>query len=215
MTKIILLRHCETDDSNEKRFYGIKDVPLNDSGRKHAEMLSVQLKNIKFSGFYSSDLIRAYETARIISEKHSLGQHHENCPEPFLKINRKINRIKELNEINFGEFEGLTFDEIKTKYPEKAAEYLREPLNFRFPGGETLQEFNERVLRGLDSILKDNPSGTVLVVAHSGTNRIILGKALNLPLKEHFRLTQDLGCINVIDFFENFSVVSLMNSKQI
>lgn len=211
MAKIILLRHCETDCSSEKRYMGAKDAPLNDSGRKHAEMLSVQFRDIKFSGFYSSDLMRACETTRIISEKHSPERYHEHYPEHSPEVGRK----KELNEINFGDFEGLTFDEIKIKHPEKANEYLRDPLNFRFPGGETLQELSERVLNALGFILKKHDCGTILVVAHGGTNKVILGKALNLPLREHFRLMQDLGCINVIDFFEDFSVVSLMNSKQI
>lgn len=201
MIRLVLIRHCETDENNEKRYVGSKDMPLNRAGRKHAELLSFQLKDMHFDCIYSSGLIRAYETAKIIASFHSAGAGVEN--------------LSDLNEMNFGDFEGLTFEEIKINYPEKADEYLRDPLNFCFPGGETLQELNERVLRALDFILKKNASGTILVVAHGGTNRIILGKALNLPLKEHFRIKQDSGCINVIDFFEDFAVVSLMNSKQI
>jgi len=202
MIRLFLVRHCETDESNEKRYVGSKDACLNSAGRKHAELLSVQLKNVRFDMIYASGLVRAYETAKAISSFHSA----------------RIEVLSDLNEMNFGDFDGLTFDEIKIKHPEKANEYLCDPLNFCFPGGETFQEFSKRVLKALDFILKENiskTSKTILVVAHGGVNKIILCRALNLSLKEHFRIKQDLGCINVIDFFDDFAVVSLMNSKQV
>ncbi len=194
MVKIILIRHCETDWNSGNRYLGWEDVPLNNAGRNRAKLLAGQLKGENIEKIYSSNLSRAYETAGIISKFHSL----------------EVVRIPELNEINFGDWEGLTFNEIEAKYKEKAKEYMSDPLNFRFPNGETLREFNKRVLSALDPILKKN-SGRILIVAHGGTNRVIIGRALNLLLKEHWRIKQDVGCVNVIDFFEDTAIVSLMN----
>ena len=197
MVRIMLLRHCETELNNEKRCLGKTDISLNNNGRRRAKSLGMQLKDINIGKIYSSELKRAYETANKVAEAHAL----------------EVEKLPGLNEINFGKWERLTFDEIKSRDKEKADEYLNNPLNFRFPDGETLQELDARVLCALNLILKkhSNANKTVLIVAHGGTNRIILGKALNLPLKEHWRIKQDLGCINIIDFFEDFAVVSLMN----
>ena len=193
-----MVRHCETELSNEKRYSGSVDVPLNDAGRKHAESLAEHLEKADIKKIYCSGLKRAYETADIISRPHRL----------------EVDVVQGLNEADFGGWEGLTFDEVLLKDKEKAQEYLRNPSGFRFPGGEGLLQLNERVLRAMDLILKKhlNPSNeTVLVVSHGGSNRVILGKALNLSLEDQFRLRQDNGCINVVDFFEETTVVSLIN----
>ncbi len=193
-----MIRHCETDWNSENRYIGNEDIPLNDNGRNHAKLLSEQFKSKNIKKIYSSNLKRVYETAEIISKFHSL----------------KVEKIPELNEINFGDWVGLTFSEIEIGYKEEANGYLSDPLNFCFPNGETLREFNKRVLDALDLILKKHSNGTILIVAHGGTNRIILGKALNLPLNEHWGIKQDLGCINVIDFLNDVFSVSLINGKK-
>ncbi len=195
MVKIILIRHCETEYNTENKYLGRTNVPLNNAGKNYAKLLAWQFKDENIRRIYSSNLGRTYETADIISAFHSLG----------------VERVPGLNEIDFGDWEGLTFDEIERRYKKEAKEYLTDPLNFRFPNGETLQEFNKRILNAFNLILKRHLNEIILIVSHGGTNRIILGKALNLELEDHWRIKQDIGCINVIDFLEDTANVSLMN----
>lgn len=197
MMRLILLRHCETDPNDENKYLGSTDTALNRTGRLRAELIAEKFKNININKIYSSNLKRSYETANAIAKEQAL----------------KVEKLPGLNEINFGNWEGLTFDEITAVQKENAEEYVSRPSEFRFPGGETQKELNERVLNAFDKILKKHldTNGTILMVSHAGPNRAILGKALNLPLKDQFRLKQDVGCVNVIDFFDDAAVVTLMN----
>jgi len=217
MLRIILIRHCETDFAIEKRYQGNKDVPLSPLGERNAKLLADKIKtlstnsNYKISKIYSSCLSRSYKTASIISDKISAE----------LPFNPEIEKICELNERNFGDWEGLTYNEIENKYGKsKMNKYLNEPLNFSIPNAEIFKDFKDRVLKGLNFILnankekvKDAREYTIIVVAHGGTNRVILCDALNLPLENFFILKQDFGCVNIIEKFENFTVVALINGN--
>ena len=192
------MRHCETA-IGKNRYSGSLDVSLNNMGKEHAGLIAGQFKNknINLNKIYSGSLKRAYETANVIAGKYLL----------------EVEKLPGLNEINFGGWEGKTFDEILSADKEKAEEYVIGPSDFRFPSGETQKELNVRVLKALNMILEKHLDSdeTILVVGHGGTNRVILGKALNLALDDHFKIKQDAGCINIIDFFEDNAVVSLMN----
>ncbi len=212
MLRIILIRHCETNWAIEKRYQGNKDIPLNSIGRKNAQLLGNKIKNFvvrnnyKISKIYSSCLSRSYATAGIISGHTGF---------------ESIEKICELNERNFGDWEGLTYNEISSKYGKsKTDEYLNKPLNFSIPNAETFKDFKDRVLKGLNFIInankkeiKDSKEHTIIVVAHGGTNRIIICEALNLSPENFFRLKQNLGCMNIIENYENLSVVALMNEN--
>lgn len=202
MVEITLVRHCETDWNKEKRYLGKTDIPLNKNGIKNAEILGKFLKNKNFTEIYSSELSRAYQTAKIISNFYGLN----------------VKKIKEFNEIDFGEFEGLTFNEIKEKFGDEVVnKYLKDTLNFKFPNGESFRKFYFRTMKGLNFILnKHNDNSNILIVSHSGVNKIIIGNALKISFKKSFwRIKQDIGCINIINFFvpENFAVVELINGK--
>lgn len=198
MIRLILIRHCETE-LGKNRYTGSTDVSLSAQGVKHGKLIAEYLKDkkINLSKIYSGSLKRACETAGVIAREYSMD----------------VEKLPGLNEINFGGWEGLTFDEVLSSDRKNAEDYLASPPDFRFPGGETQRELNERVLNALDAILEKNLdlNETILIAAHGGTNRVILGKALNLSLKDQFRIKQDAGCINVIDFFSDNAVVSLMN----
>ncbi len=209
MLRLILVRHCETESAIEKRYQGNKDVPLNSIGRKNAVLLGNKIKtlNYKISKIYSSCLSRSYETAEIIKTR--------------IKFKGDVEKICELNERNFGDWEGLTYDEIENKYGKnRIDEYLKDPLNFSIPNAETFKDFKDRVLKGLNFILntnkeeiKDIKEHTIIIVAHGGTNRIIICDALNLSFENFFLIKQDFGGINIIENYENLSVVALMNEN--
>lgn len=196
MLKLILIRHCETDWNREGKFFGKKDIPLNALGIEQSRLLAKQLKEENITAIYSSALSRAAKTAKLIAGFHSL----------------EVKQLAGFNEIDFGEWEGLTFNEIESAFKTQSATYLKNPASFRFPKGETLQELNTRVLKALDTVLSSHSDETVLIVAHSGTNRAIIGKALGLGFENHLRLKQDIGCLNVIEFFEDTATILLLNS---
>ena len=83
--------------------------------------------------------------------------------------------------------------------------------NFRIPGGESLLDVRERVLPRLQKVVAAHPGQPLALVAHAGVNRVILCDALSLPLENLFRLDQNYGCLNIIDYFPDFTVVRLMN----
>ncbi len=197
------MRHCTTDWAIEKRFQGNTDTSLNEKGQLHASEIGKNFKNFyKISEIYSSGLLRSYETAKIISEY----------------LNLPVQKIYELNERNFGDWEGLTYNEIEKKY--NVEEYIKDPINFSIPNAESFDEFKKRVLKGINFILErhkdkiyNNTSETILVVGHGGTNRIILCYALNIDYKNFFSINQDFGCINIIEDYGGKFFVELINGK--
>src|SRR6185369_6866034 len=102
MTTILLARHGETDWNVERRVQGHSDTPLNDRGRQQACALAEELAGESIDAVYSSDLLRAHETARIVAEQRGLG----------------VTSIRDLRERHFGTWEGLTDEEIFERYPD-------------------------------------------------------------------------------------------------
>ena len=102
MTRILLARHGETDWNLQQRWQGHTDTPLNETGRKQARALAEELAGEPIDAVFSSDLIRAHETARLIAVPRGLG----------------VTALRDLRERHFGSVEGLTTDEVFARYPE-------------------------------------------------------------------------------------------------
>ena len=194
MIKLIFIRHPETDWNKQKRYMGSTDIPLNNKGKKQARAISGYFKNENISVIYSSKLKRALETAKLIARPHNL----------------KVKEDKRLNEINFGEWEGLTFEQIQKKYPVLAREYLSKPQNIKIPGGESFKEFKNSIKASLGEILAQE-DGDVVIVSHGGVNRVIICELLKIPFSHLWQIKQDGGAINKIEIYEDTNVVSLLN----
>jgi probable phosphoglycerate mutase len=151
MTRILLVRHGETDWNVGRRLQGHSDRPLNDTGREQAHALAADLADEPVEAVYSSDLARAHETARIIAGTRGLS----------------VTALPELRERHFGTWEGLTDEEIHRRFPESADGVLGD--------GETRAELDRRVLATLNRIADEHPDGTVLVISHGGPLRSVLG----------------------------------------
>ncbi|HBH13389.1 MAG: Phosphoglycerate mutase family protein [Clostridiales bacterium 38_11] len=151
--KIYITRHGETDWNRKRIIQGSMDSPLTEDGLIGAERLSVRLRKTHFDLVITSPLNRAYRTAMIILKDRNI---------PILKDDS-------LKEINCGIFEGFTFNEIWLKHPELKSMLYSDPLNFRYPGGESLNEFYDRVKNGFERIIKEHSDKTILIVAHGGT----------------------------------------------
>lgn len=152
-TKFILIRHGITDWNLVRRYQGQTDIPLNEQGREQARGLATMLENTPIAAIYSSDLARAYQTAKIIAEGRSIPVH----------------KTRELRETHFGNWEGLTIEEIREKFPEDVERLKKDPIHGLRPGGESRGIMFERVKKAVLEIAKKHPNQTVAIVAHEGS----------------------------------------------
>jgi broad specificity phosphatase PhoE len=140
-------------------------------------------------------LSRAFRSAEIIAESHGLTPLVNNG----------------LRERSFGIWEGMSFIEIKEKHPVEFQAWAGNPLKYSPMGGESTLEVRERVIGALESILAGHHGDTIAVVAHGGVNRIILCHIMGMPLENIFRIEQDYAAVNIIEFWEQYPVVKLLN----
>ena len=141
LTKLYLIRHGETEGAETRRYKGHIDVPLSENGIRQIRKLSeyiIENSPPGLSSVYCSDLSRAVKSAEIIAE-------------PF---GGKPVILKGLKERNFGEWEGMSFEEIEEKYPHDFKAWAENPLRFSPLNGETTVEVRDRAMMALDLILK-------------------------------------------------------------
>src|SRR5512132_797980 len=153
MTELLLVRHGETDWNRERRFQGHADPPLNDKGREQANALAQELSAEGIELVYTSDLARARETAEIVGAR----------------LGANVLLLRELREIDVGEWQGLTWPEIERRYPEGVRSWHERGHGWE--AGETYDELGERVVAALRRIAAEHPEQRVLVVGHGGTIR--------------------------------------------
>lgn len=179
--KLILIRHGETDYTTAKRLCGVIDAPLNKKGVIQARKLARRLRHLNNRIIYTSTLSRTCQTARIIC-----GRNNGNI---------KITKCKELVESNLGKWEGLTFDEIRDRFPAAMKRWVKQPFVFGAPGGEKLKQLQKRVRRFLKQLNNNNHNNkTVIIVTHSGPIRIILGEISGRGLKDFWKIEPKTGC---------------------
>lgn len=196
MTRLLLVRHGETVWNYTSRYQGHTDIELSEKGREQAWLLAKRLKKEKIKAVYSSDLKRAYETASILASPHNLP----------------VKVTKELREINFGVWEGLTYQEIMEQYKELASEWYQHPGKIRIPGGENFKDLKERAYNKILELAHQNDPGTIIVVAHGGTIRAIICGLLDIELNNAFRIRQDNTALNIIECNHGgYNVLSLLN----
>ena len=190
-TRLVLVRHGEPDESMHGRCYGSLDVPLSAAGLRRAAGVGEALRTHELDAVYSSPLQRAFDTARAVASAHGL----EPVPREALR------------ELDFGELEGMSHDEIASDYPELYRFWMDDPSAVRFPGGEALSDLRARVLPEVAGIRERHEGQAVAVVAHGGVVRVVLAEALELPGSAFFRLDQPYGAVSVIDWIEGVPVV--------
>lgn len=169
MTKLILIRHGESLGNASRRLLGHTDLDLSELGYRQAEATAEALKNEKIDAIYSSDLLRAYNTAVPNAKLHSL------------EITPSVN----LREIRLGEWEGKSVEEILEEYGDMyEKEWLGAFGTFRLPGGESTMEAGKRFYCECERIAKENPDKTVLITAHAAVIRSFYSMVLNIAPEE-------------------------------
>lgn len=195
MTRLFLVRHGQTLWNHTARYQGHTDIELSETGRKQANALAQRLAKETIHAVYASDLKRAMETAKILAAPHNLP----------------VQTLTSLREINFGVWEGLTFDEIRMRYKDLADRWHVSPATVKIPEGETFQEVKERAYKVILELVQKHDPGTIIVVTHGGTIRTIVCALLGLDLNNAFRIRQDNGALNIIEFYEDYGILCLLN----
>jgi len=187
MRKIFLVRHPEIEDHESRRFYGRKDIGLSHRGKIQARELARRLSQEKIHLVYSSDLYRACYPASLLAQR----------------LNIRHISLATLSEIHFGDWEGLTFEEIEKSSPDLCQKWLTLPDTFRFPGGESVEEFRCRVQKGYNFILDSSSpgQGDLAIVAHGGVIRILLCGILGLNIGRMWEIYLDFGAISTVQYF--------------
>lgn len=193
--RLYLVRHGQVADGHTDRYHGHNDVDLSLTGIRQCEAVAAHLEDVTFDGIYASDLTRTRRGAEIIRQGRQLP----------------VQAVPEFREINFGIWEGLTFQEIMDRYPEELRQRFNDLANYRIPGGESLKDLQARVTPKLAELVQRHAGRAFLVVAHAGINRVILSQALNLDLQYIFRLDQAYAGLNIIDYYPDLAVVRLIN----
>jgi alpha-ribazole phosphatase len=194
-TRLYLVRHGQVADGHTDVYHGHNDVDLSPTGLQQCQALAAHLQDVQLAGIYASDLTRTRRGAEIINEGRGLS----------------VQTIPEFREINFGVWEGLSFKEIMTQYPEELQQRFADLANFRIPGGESLNDLEARLSPKLAELIERHAGEAFLVVAHAGINRVILSQAMGLDLQHIFHLDQAYAGLNIIDYYPDLAVVRLLN----
>lgn len=198
-TRILLIRHGETDWNRLHRFQGRSDLPLNQKGREEARALALLLKDQSLTAIYSSPLARALETARLIKVFH-----------PSIPLVEEEGLI----EMNLGEFEGKEAEHWLVEHSDFLRSWRETPASVRMPGGENLQEVQARAIRTLERIAKLYPTeSTLLLCSHNFVNRTLLCYALQIPLDRFREVKQETTALNVLDIRGERWVAKVVNDR--
>jgi broad specificity phosphatase PhoE len=194
--RLILIRHGETESNRERLALGREDVPLNERGRRQAAALATSLAGVPVAAVYSSPLCRAVETARPLAEARGL----------------EVQVEEDLIEMAVGDLEGLSPQEMLERYGDFLREWFSTQAGgLRMPGGESLQDVQDRAWAAIERLRERHPEETVVVVTHNFTIHAILCQVLGLPLASFRRLRHDLGAKAVLEVRDDRAIVISLN----
>jgi broad specificity phosphatase PhoE len=196
-TWVYLARHGEVLHAAEGRFFGHTDVSLSPVGIAQADALAERLRAEPIEAVYASDLLRARLSAAPLASARGTS----------------VVAVPPLREIAMGRWEGLTFAEIRAREPELCDRWLATPFAVPFPDGEGLPDLQARTLPAIRALVERHAGRRIAVVAHGGTNRVILGEALGLPLANIFRLALDYAAWSLIEYRSDGTVVHAVNQR--
>jgi alpha-ribazole phosphatase/probable phosphoglycerate mutase len=193
-TRLYLVRHAATT-LEPGRCCGSLDIGLSIRGHEQARLLAKALDGADLAAVYTSTLERARQTAVELARPHAL---------------KPLER-PELAEIDFGELEGRSFEEVAATYPDVYATWMSRPTKAEFPGGERFPDFARRVRDTTHELRDAHPGEEIAIVSHGGPIRVVVAAALAMPTHTLFRLDQAAAGISVIDWIDRHPLVRLLN----
>jgi glucosyl-3-phosphoglycerate phosphatase len=183
MTRLLIVRHGETDWNREGRWQGHAGPGLNELGRRQAAAIATRLVHESPQVLVSSDLARATETAAAIGEVTGLAARLE----------------PRFREVDVGEWSSLTRAEVAERYPSEFRQW-EQGTNRGYPGGETFEQLQARCLAALDDLFEQDGGRTIALVAHGGSIRALIGSVLGLDAARRRLLATGRNCsLSVIE----------------
>lgn len=187
-TRLVIVRHAQSESNKARFFAAATNVNLTDLGREQAEKTAAFLSNYTFDRAYSSPMVRVQQTAKPIIRGRGLSL--EICAD--------------LREIHGGMWEGLPYSEVDELYPDERALWYHSLGDCVCPGGDSMSDVDQRVRAAFLKIIADNPGKTVLVATHATPIRVITNFFLGKTLREIDDLTwAGNASVTVVDCFED------------
>lgn len=184
MTTLLLVRHGHVEGIKPERFRGRRDVPLSDLGLLQARATAQYISSRWHpTAIYTSPLQRCVHTGVEIAVRCRLA----------------TEVLEELNDLDYGEWQWQTREEVGSRWPEQLALWQSAPHLMRFPQGESLQDLQARSSDALRVVLRRHENKTVILVGHDSGLRVLLLQLLELPLSAYWRLAQDPCGVSEID----------------
>jgi broad specificity phosphatase PhoE len=195
-TRLWFFRHGEVEDPWVGRFIGTTDVGLSPLGRHQAEAIAAYLEPAPLDALVSSPRKRSLDTMAPIARQRGMT----------------LDVRKGLAEMHFGTWEGLAWEDILDKDRDHALQWEQDPANTAPPGGESANDFAQRIHDALQELVNEFKGRSLAVAAHAGTNRGILASIVGRPYMEMFSYAQDYGCVNAVGWSNGgFGQVALVN----
>lgn len=196
VTRIYLARHGQVVGHDEFRYHGHFDVELTKKGVAQSERLSLFLADKDITAVYSSDLQRSVIGATKVATELGLSS----------------SDFAQLRELHLGRWEGLTRAEAVERFPDDKDFTFQDIAHSKIQGGESLMDLKARVMPAVSGLIADNQGSHICIVAHGGVNRVIIMEAMGLPVENFFRIEQDYGGLNIIDYFsDGHCIVKMLN----
>lgn len=195
MTRVVLLRHGETPWNADKKHIGVTDMDLSQKGWDQAVALAKAVKNVEFAKVYSSGLKRAVRTAEAVCREQSMD----------------LEALPGLNEINFGEWEGLTWQEIRNRYAADYERWLDGDPGFTLPAGDSWDSFRKRVMDTFEPLIPENDGKILGVVSHGGVIKTIICSLSGFGPSFFFRFHLSPASISILDTDGRKFVLTVLN----
>jgi broad specificity phosphatase PhoE len=194
--RLFVVRHGETEWVRERRFAGLRDIPLTAAGRDQCAAVARALASATVAAVYASPLERARASAEVIAKPHGLP----------------VRIVPAFSEMTFGSWEGLTRDEARARDPEAWAQWRSAPHMLKLAGGETIPEVAARVTAGIEALQEAHDGQTVVLVSHGVVARVIVLGALGLGLDRLWTLDAAPAGITEIEYEPGWATVHRMNT---
>jgi broad specificity phosphatase PhoE len=185
-TRFILVRHGQTGWNKDERFRGRADIDLDETGLKQADGVAQRLSEWDISAVYSSPLKRAANTAKCIAERYGLS----------------VVNLDGLNDMDFGEWEGLLVSEVREKQATLFEQWRCSPESFKVPGGESLEDVKRRAVDVVNELALKHEGENVVLVSHRVVCKVLLCHLLGLDNSHFWKIAQDSTAVNVFEIFE-------------
>jgi len=195
LTRIVLIRHGQTEWNREERFRGRVDIDLDEVGIRQAKAVAEWVAQWEVAAIYSSPLKRAMVTAEAIAA----------C------LGLPVETLERLNDMHFGVWQGMPIAEAEEKYPQLFDIWRYSPERLRIPDGETLEDVRSRVVATVDDLVAKHQNETVALVTHRVVCKVLLCHLLGLDNSHFWQIAQDTTAINLFEVSDGRFTVRLIN----